>query len=360
MGRFVKQLLLLTLALVAPGFLWAANWMHVGDTLSFSRYVDLDSLSVQGARRFYVGEVRYRTVVEYRGMLYDKVRFGAWVECDTFTVTRGRVEYLLEGHAPTQQRPAEIPSVDHGEAALVCSAAPSESVAVPTPQPEQQPPPPRPREPRSGSAQRVSSGSGFFVSTSGHVLTNAHVAQNCSTLKVKWSGGERSASIVRLDPRLDLALLDTAMQTASIATFRDGDQPEPGDDVVALGYPLSGLLASDVNVSVGLISANAGLRDDFTRYQISNPVQPGNSGGPLLDRSGHVVGVVVSKLDALRFAQITGDIPQNINFAVKGGIARIFLRDNRVQIRLGQSKARLETAPLTRAGREYTVLIESY
>ena len=77
MGRFVKQLLLLTLALVAPGFLWAANWMHVGDTLSFSRYVDLDSLSVQGARRFYVGEVRYRTVVEYRGMLYDKVRFGA-------------------------------------------------------------------------------------------------------------------------------------------------------------------------------------------------------------------------------------------------------------------------------------------
>jgi S1-C subfamily serine protease len=94
--------------------------------------------------------------------------------------------------------------------------------------------------------------------------------------------------------------------------------------LVSLGYPLSGLLSSDANVSVGNVSALAGLRDDSRYLQISAPVQPGNSGGPLLDASGHLVGIVTAKLDAVRLARFTGDIPQNVNFALKTEVARTF------------------------------------
>jgi uncharacterized protein len=95
-----------------------------------------------------------------------------------------------------------------------------------------------------------------------------------------------------------------------------------GDSVVALGYPLTGLLSSDVNVTTGVISALAGVRSDTRFLQLTAPVQPGNSGGPLLDMSGHLVGVVSAKLNAVAVA--TGDIPQNVNFALKGGVAKKF------------------------------------
>jgi hypothetical protein len=92
-----------------------------------------------------------------------------------------------------------------------------------------------------------------------------------------------------------------------------------------LGYPLSGLLATTANLSVGNVSALAGLDDDSRYVQISAPVQPGNSGGPLLDASGHLLGIVTAKLNAIRVARFTGDIPQNVNFALKVEVVRTFL-----------------------------------
>jgi S1-C subfamily serine protease len=96
------------------------------------------------------------------------------------------------------------------------------------------------------------------------------------------------------------------------------------------GFPLTGALASGGNVTTGNITALAGLGDDSRFLQISAPVQPGNSGGPLLDRNGSVVGIVVSKLNALGVASVTGDIPQNINFAIKASVAKAFLDAQRV------------------------------
>jgi S1-C subfamily serine protease len=98
--------------------------------------------------------------------------------------------------------------------------------------------------------------------------------------------------------RADLALLK-ADPPSSIATFRGGPAPKLGDSVLAFGFPLPGLLSSEGNVSTGILSAMSGLRNDVRFVQISTPVQPGNSGGPLLDSSGHVIGIVVAKLDAL-------------------------------------------------------------
>jgi hypothetical protein len=90
-------------------------------------------------------------------------------------------------------------------------------------------------------------------------------------------------------------------------------------------FPLHGLLASEANVTTGTVSALAGIGNDARFLQMTVPVQPGNSGGPLLDLEGRVVGVVVGKLDALKIASVTGDIPQNVNFAIKAEVVRSFL-----------------------------------
>jgi S1-C subfamily serine protease len=94
-----------------------------------------------------------------------------------------------------------------------------------------------------------------------------------------------------------------------------------GEEIVVYGFPLAGLLASSGNVTTGNITALAGLGDDIRFLQISAPVQPGNSGGPVLDRNGNIVGIVVSKLDAIKTAIATQDIPQNVNFAIKLRVA---------------------------------------
>jgi S1-C subfamily serine protease len=116
------------------------------------------------------------------------------------------------------------------------------------------------------------------------------------------------------DEKNDLAVVRSKTPISSVTNFRAGAPVRAGDAVVALGYPLSGVLATAANLSVGNVSALAGLGDDSRYLQISAPVQPGNSGGPLLDASGHLVGIVTAKLNAVRIARFTGDIPQNLGW----------------------------------------------
>jgi S1-C subfamily serine protease len=167
----------------------------------------------------------------------------------------------------------------------------------------------------TAEAAETSAGSGVVISTRGEILTNSHVVEACTEITVHLpSEGnvDKPATLVARDERNDLAVIRVTranIRAAAVAVFRDGVPVRAGDAAVALGYPLSGLLASAANVSVGNVSALAGLRDDSRYLQISAPVQPGNSGGPLLDASGHLIGIVTAKLDAARIAKFTGDIP---------------------------------------------------
>ena len=197
------------------------------------------------------------------------------------------------------------------------------------------------RPPESGGApdsrRAASSGTGFVVGA-GRVLTNDHVAQGCAEVRVRTSGGrELTATLAANDSQRDLALLTVQGDAGPALPFRSGPELRRGEGVVTYGFPLAGLLSSGPTLTTGEVSALAGLRDNPRQFQISAPVQPGNSGGPLLDGSGNVVGVVVSKLNAQRVARSTGDIPQNVNFAIKGTEALDFLRRNGVQPRLAQS-----------------------
>ena len=191
---------------------------------------------------------------------------------------------------------------------------------------------------QSGSPRATSSGTGFMVSDD-RALTNFHVVNGCQRVTVRNSRGQVANSTVQAtDPNRDLALLTVPAGVVPPLTFRDGPAVSRGETVVTYGFPLSGVLSSGPTLTTGDISALAGLRDNPLHYQISAPVQPGNSGGPLLDSHGNVLGVVVSKLNAIRISQLTGgDIPQNVNFAIKGSEALAFLHEKGVTPRTAAS-----------------------
>jgi S1-C subfamily serine protease len=204
------------------------------------------------------------------------------------------------------------------------------------------------------------SGTGFVVSKNAHIVTNNHVVANCvGDIHGNLAGqAPVKLRVVSADEENDLALLQgpKKFKEKDIATIR-ASAVNSGDQVVAIGYPLHGLLTSDLTVTTGIISSLAGLHNDTRFLQISAPVQPGNSGGPLHDGSGNVVGVVSAKLDALRMVKATGDIPQNVNFAIKTGALRDFLDNSAVPYQTTEPSGDSKTADIASAARAYTMLI---
>ena len=216
------------------------------------------------------------------------------------------------------------------------------------------------RRQESGGREPAASGTGFVISRQGHVLTNNHVIDGCMTIRTTSEGGKKQLTVVGTDPGNDLALLKLPSPSPNIARFREGRNIRAGDGVVVVGFPLHGLLASEANVTTGTVSALAGIGNDTRFFQITAPVQPGNSGGPLLDQGGNIVGIVVSKLNAMKIAKVTGDIPQNINFAINGAVAKSFLDANSVEYELASSGKKLESSDVGGQAKKFTLLLECF
>lgn len=185
------------------------------------------------------------------------------------------------------------------------------------PQPDQ-----RDHSPRRRTAF---SGTGFCVSAEGYFVTNHHVIENALEIRGRSPTEDYPLRHVFSDPANDLALLKATEPCPGVAVFRAGAQAQPGESVVVIGYPLNGLLGSNPQVTTGNVSSLIGIGDDTRGLQFTAPVQRGNSGGPLLDADGAVVGMVSAKLDVARIHALTGDVPQNVNFAIKGAVVRNFL-----------------------------------
>ncbi|MCS6854067.1 MAG: serine protease, partial [Elioraea sp.] len=213
--------------------------------------------------------------------------------------------------------------------------------------------PPRPRAdgdrlppaPGASAPQRRAATATGFIVAEGRVLTNEHVTEGCSRIVGVLPGGRRvELAIAARDASRDLALLSGPPDLGPALAFRS-TPPRRGDEVVTYGFPLVGILGTSPSLTTGEVSALSGLRGDPNMLITSAPVQSGNSGGPLLDRGGHVVGVVVAKLAALRVAERTGgDLPQNVNFAIQGPVAVEFLRRHGVVPRLAVSTQSLPPA----------------
>jgi S1-C subfamily serine protease len=150
--------------------------------------------------------------------------------------------------------------------------------------------------PKPKAKEELSVGSGAVISPDGYVVTNAHVVGQCLSPIQGRLFGETPVELrlVNQDAQDDLALLKTPTPPKGSATIR-GQAIRQGDAIIAIGYPYIDVLSSEFKVTAGLVSSLGGLRDDTRYLQISAPVQLGNSGGPLLDAEGDVVGIVSEK-----------------------------------------------------------------
>lgn len=180
---------------------------------------------------------------------------------------------------------------------------------------------------RSPGAGPVASATGFFVTDAGHLVTAAHAIKNQARLTVVMPGRRvLKAEVLKVDDTNDLALLKVASITPWLYLSHSDTVPG-GMEVATIGYPQVATLGLTPKITAGIVNSTAGLRDDPNSFQFSAEVQRGNSGGPLIGPGGTVVGVVRSKLDALRFSQTTNDLPQNVNFATKTSPLLKLLRD---------------------------------
>lgn len=209
----------------------------------------------------------------------------------------------------------------------------------------------------AGAPTLAGSGSGFYINGQGQIITNAHVVQECAAVKIASGTLLRTVAV---DADSDLALLSSGRKPQTFARVRGGKGARVGETVIAVGFPLPGVLSEGAKVSSGTISALAGLGNDRRNIQISAPVQPGNSGGPLLGDDGAIVGVVSGKLDALKMASAINDIPQNVNFAVSVGTLQSFLNANNIAYEVAAPRTAQAGAALSAEASRYTVRLECW
>lgn len=175
-------------------------------------------------------------------------------------------------------------------------------------------------------------GTAFVIGADGWLLTCAHVLGEFKEATITLNGQRLLADVVKADAKADLALLKLRQplpEGSTVLRFRAAAKPAAmGEDVFTIGYPLSRLLGNQARMSRGLLSATAGLRDDVREVQVSAEIQPGNSGGPLLDREGNVLGVINRTINPTAVARATGGaLPQNVNFAIKAVPVLDFVKD---------------------------------
>jgi len=200
-------------------------------------------------------------------------------------------------------------------------------------------------------------GTGFFVSPEGHLITNAHVVEGCNAPKLTSGFASRvSARVLDRDASNDLALIKGDLKPAATTPLRAG--VKIGEAIATFGYPLAGLLSAKGNFTTGNISAITGIGDDSRFLQMTAPVQQGNSGGPMLDQAGNVVGIVVGKLNALEIAATTKDVPQNVNFAIKTSMLMNFLDANGINYATASVGQSMPYADIADRARAISVLIE--
>jgi S1-C subfamily serine protease len=167
-----------------------------------------------------------------------------------------------------------------------------------------------------------SSGTAFFISNKGYLLTNNHVVEGCKAQKINYFNKEYDAQIIATDKNLDLALLKVDTKNNNYINFSKNDI-EKLQKIYVAGYPFGKGLSDDLKVSSGIISSNKGFEDNSNEFQIDAPINPGNSGGPIVNDTGELVGIAV--------AGFAKDKSEGINFGIKSSTARTFLNTNKVK-----------------------------
>ena len=173
----------------------------------------------------------------------------------------------------------------------------------------------------SGENTKGSSGTAFFISNRGHLLTNNHVVENCSISKITYNNKNYNTKLLATDKTLDLALIKAEVRPKSFFNFSK-DEVKKLNKVYVAGYPLGKGLSDDLKISSGIVSSLKGFEDNSNEIQIDAPINPGNSGGPIINENGDLIAIAVSGL--------AKDQTEGINFGIKSSAAETFLKANNI------------------------------
>ena len=168
--------------------------------------------------------------------------------------------------------------------------------------------------------ESISTGSGFLLSSNGLIATNAHVVEGAKSIKVKFLGANGvityNAKIELKDARNDVAIIkidDISFKDFESLPYSLEEKCNIGEKAFTIGYPLNDVMGTNYKLTDGIISSNTGVEDDIRYYQITVPIQPGNSGGPLFNKDGNIVGITSAKLNS----KAVGTNVENVNYAIK-------------------------------------------
>ena len=201
-------------------------------------------------------------------------------------------------------------------------------------------------------------GTGFFVNGAGLLVTNWHVVENATEISVtNFQQKKYTAQLVAKDPACDLAVLKLSARTKHWLPIQPASSVvRKGTEVLTVGFPRVDLQGSESKVTTGIVSSLTGAINDPRSFQISVPVQPGNSGGPLVTHDGAVIGVISSKLNAGRLSPAEV-LPENVNYAVKSGCLVSLLKTlpgkNHFDIKKGAKLKALKKSKSRKADKEF-------
>ena len=232
------------------------------------------------------------------------------------------------------------------------------------------------------SKSKGRSGSGFFISKLGHIITNEHVVQNCNKITVGDNIDRQvSARLIEVDKKNDLALLktttldlassETKLLIKKLSTQKLGieivplataglmrsDDVELGEKIVVAGFPYGEIFSKEIKVTFGNVNSTKGIGDDSSQFQIQAPVQIGNSGGPIYDKYGNIVGVVVAQLDKLKMATTIGSLPENVNFGIKASTVKQFLNSSGLPTKWAARNKEMSNKEISQIASKQTVMV---
>ena len=188
----------------------------------------------------------------------------------------------------------------------------------------------RPQEiQRRSDNVKAGSGTGFFITNSGHIISNNHVVDQCNVVNAYYKGDAKPLKILAIDRKNDLVILKAELRPDDIFPVAKEDAILL-EEIYVAGFPFGKSISGSIKVTKGVVSSLSGLGNNYSNLQIDASLQPGNSGGPILNKKGNVVGVAVAKLDYKKVIEAFNTIPENTNFGIKSSTLNQFLIANKV------------------------------
>ena len=170
----------------------------------------------------------------------------------------------------------------------------------------------------------------------------------------QMASAESKSLISKLGVRVEITAPNIPLASGSLLR---PDNVELGEDLLVSGYPYGNMFSNTIKVTKGIVSANRGMGDGNSQFPMGTAVQAGNSGGPIYDENGNIVGVVVQQLNKLKVAKVMGSMPENVNFGIKASTVRQFLTSAELPTKWPNCSKRRSTKDLAKIAKNKTVMV---